>query len=386
MAELDRLARELREELGSPPESWLAAQRARVREALRVSPRRPWWQGAAPWAVATVAALAAVLGLAALRRPAGGAERWLTSEELRAPLRLDDGSSISLAPGSRGRLYEDGSAVRFDLHHGRASFDVVPARRRTWTVSAGKNEVRVVGTRFSVFYGSGESFEVEVERGVVAVKVPERNASIELGAGDHLHGHPGRMEVAHRGSAKAPAAETPEVAGSAPAAEAPPPAPPSAWAPSVATVADWQLRYREGKYAESLALVRSTGVAKRLEELGPGLLADLADAARLGGEPELAVRALSALLRRFPNAPEARDGAFLLGRVHALRADRRAAIDAFERYLGGRQGRYASEALGRLMELYSARGDREKAREMARRYLERAPKGPYGRLARSLLE
>ena len=42
--------------------------------------------------------------------------------------------------------------------------------------------------------------------------------------------------------------------------------------------------------------------------------------------------------------------------------------------------------LGRLMELYSAGGDQQKAREMARRYLDRAPKGPYGRLARSLLE
>ena len=38
------------------------------------------------------------------------------------------------------------------------------------------------------------------------------------------------------------------------------------------------------------------------------------------------------------------------------------------------------------MELYSARGDAERAREMARRYLERAPSGPYHRLARSLVD
>jgi hypothetical protein len=38
------------------------------------------------------------------------------------------------------------------------------------------------------------------------------------------------------------------------------------------------------------------------------------------------------------------------------------------------------------MELHSGRGDTERARAMAKRYLERAPDGPYKRLAISLLE
>jgi TolA-binding protein len=196
------------------------------------------------------------------------------------------------------------------------------------------------------------------------------------------------MEVAHGAAPtrKAPVASATEPSdepGALPSASPPAPVEPI---PSAAPTADWQARYRDGKYAESLALLRSSGVAKRLDELTPRMLGEVADAARLGGDPELAVRALNVLLRRFPAAPEARDGKFLLGRVHAVRGDAASAIGAFESYLESRKSApYTNEAIGRLMELYSARGDTEKARAMARRYLERAPDGPYRRLARSLV-
>ena len=138
--------------------------------------------------------------------------------------------------------------------------------------------------------------------------------------------------------------------------------------------------------SESLALARAGRVDKRLGELPPDALADLAEAARLGGDPELAVRALTALLRRFPGAPEAREVKFLLGRVQVLRGDAGAAVAAFESYLGdGRSALYTNEALGRLMEIYSTRGDTQAAQGIARRYLARAPNGPYRRLADSLL-
>jgi outer membrane protein assembly factor BamD (BamD/ComL family) len=73
--------------------------------------------------------------------------------------------------------------------------------------------------------------------------------------------------------------------------------------------------------------------------------------------------------------------------VHALRGDTTAAIGSFESYLAQRGASpYATEAIGRLMELYSGRGDTERARAMAERYLDRAPNGPYKRLALSLVE
>ena len=399
MDELDPLASELRRELGRPPDAWQEAQRTRWRQGLRARQQRSRVRVMAPWVAASLSVIAVVLWLVASRRPPAGSERWLVAEELPGPVRLDDGSSITLAPGGSGRLTADAAAVRFDLHQGRASFDVIPGHRRTWTIRAGKNEVRVVGTRFSVFFGAGETFEVEVERGVVAVQVPDRNASMELKAGDHLQGRPGQLEVAH-GTASAPApaavsATAPTAATDEESAHLPAPAPlpearvpaalPSASEPG-ASRADWQLRYAEGNYAESLALVRAHGVGKHLNDLSPSALAELADAARLGGDPELAVRALTLLVQRFPGAAEARDGRFLLGRVHALRGDDAAAVDAFESYLRSvPSGRYVNETRGRLMELYAKRGDTQRARAVAERYLELTPNGPYRRLARSLV-
>jgi hypothetical protein len=380
MAELEPLASALRRELGAPPEAWQQAQRSRLRQVLRDAPPRVRSRRFVPILGAALALTAALVWLGTRAAPASDVERWLVAEELRSPFRFEDGSSIALAPGARGRLFADASSVRFDLHHGRASFDVTHGQKRPWTVSAGKNEVRVVGTRFSVLYGPAETFEVNVERGIVSVRVPESKASVELKAGDRLQGRPGRMEVAH---AAPPAARARPVELEA-VAPAPSTAPPPSAVPAAST--DWQARYRAGQYAESLALLRSSGLARRLEELPPATLAGIADAARLGGDPELAVRALRVLLRRFPGAPEARDGKFLLGRVQALRGDTVAAVAAFEGYLapgGGTQ--YANEAVGRLMELYSERGKTERAKSMAQRYLENAPDGPYQRLARSLL-
>lgn len=393
MTELRHLATRLREELATVPESFQQAQRARFRSALERRQEQRSWLRFVPLFAAVVAIAGALLWVE-LRNPSRNeAERWLTGEKLGQPFRFDDGSSIVLAPDARGRLATSADFVRFDLQAGRASFDVTPGQERTWTITAGKNEVRVVGTRFSVSYTPSRAFEVDVERGVVSVRVPEQNASFELLAGDRLLEDSDRIEVVHASAKAQPAATTePERATNGeqvPDAELPASALPDARpAPSAESSphSEWRLRYREGQYADSLALLRANGVADRLNELPPQLLAEVADAARLGGDLELAVRALTVLMRRFPSAPEARDGQFLLGRVHALRGDSARAIAAFEAYSKrGPGARYTNESVGRLMDLYSARGEDERAREMARRYLEQAPNGPYQRLARSLV-
>lgn len=387
MTELDPLAKALKQELGSPPESWQRAQRDRLRESLATRPQRPPLLRFAPVLAAALVAVFAVVWVT-LREPLAdrAGPRSAGVEAFAGPIRLEDGSGIALAPGGRGRLVSDDRAVRFELQSGRADFDVVPGQKRTWTITAGKNVVTVIGTRFSVTYDPSGAFDVEVERGVVSVQVPERRASVELKAGDRLRGRSGTMEVAHA-TPDAPAhaaeesapAEVPEAASSARSAPVPPPEP--APAPS----ADWRGRYRDGKYAEALALLRASGVTERLEELGPRALAEVADVARLGGDTKLAARALGLLIRQYPKASEARDAPFLLGRVHALSGDRAAAIRAFESYLApGGSTQYANEATGRLMELYAGRGDEEQAKTMARRYLANAPNGPYRRLALSL--
>jgi TolA-binding protein len=392
MNELEPLASVLRKELGVPPPSFLEEQRFRVRRAL--SQRRRSRPVLAVSLVATACALAAALVFVVVssqhERPT---ERWLVASELPEPFRLDDGSTIALREDARGRLSTDASEVRFDLHAGRALFDVRPDRKRSWTITAGKNEVHVIGTRFSVSYGPSDALEVEVERGMVSVQIPDRRASIALEAGDRLRGGSGRVEVARTDRAAAASARAgARSAPPAPVAPSAPPAPdsvgsspPRSSESATAANGDWQARYREGMYAESLRLLRESGVGQRLNALPAATLAEIGEVARLGGDPELAVRALTALTQRFPSSPEARHAKFLLGRLHALRGDGAAATTALESYLrAGDASPYATEAIGRLMELYSGRGDTERARHMARRYLERAPGGPYRRLARSL--
>ena len=390
MADLDALAKALRNELGTPPEAWQKAQRERMREVLAAKPQRPLLARFAPVLALSLVAVCALVWFGSSRPNTQSGQASLAANGLAEPIRLEDGSSIVLAKGGRGRLVSEETTVRFELEVGRADFDVVPNQKRKWTITAGKNEVTVIGTRFSVSYEPSGAFEVDVQRGVVSVRVPERRASVELKAGDHLRGGPGRMEVVQgapgvsepAAAASAPS-EAPEPTPEAPASVAPAPAAPGSSAPPQS--AEWRDRYRDGKYAEALALLRASHAAERLESLGPRLLADIADVARLGGDLKLAARALGVLLRQYPRASEARDAQFLLGRVHALSGDRASAIRAFESYLeSGSSRRYANEAAGRLMDLYAERGDTERARAMAQRYLASAPNGPYRRLALSL--
>jgi TolA-binding protein len=376
MDELEPLSTALRTELGSPSKAWHDAQRARVQAGLRAPAPRSLSR-ATPWALAALALLAVLVGVV-VSRSGETLDQTLVAEALAAPFELGDGSSIALDPGARGHLVVREDSVRFALERGRARFDVNPERRRTWSVTAGKNEVQVLGTRFSVVYGLGEEFDVEVERGTVSVRVPDQPARIELKAGEHFRERSPRG----RSATAAPSANTASAPnGTAePASEAK-----SAGDAPLLPSSDWQARYRAGKYAEALALARASGVVHRLAELSPAALSDLAEAARLAGDSDLAVRALMSLLKRFPATAEGREARFLLGRVQALRGQAAAAIESFEGYLAGGATRYESEALGRLMELYAARGDDARARESARRYLERAPKGPYQRLAQSLV-
>jgi TolA-binding protein len=384
MTELDSLAQALKKELGAPPEVWQRTQRDRLRESLGRNPQRPAVLRFAPVLAAALVAVCALVWVT-WRGPIGDqGEPRAGVEAFAGPIRLEDGSGISLAPGGRGRLMSDDRAVRFELQSGRADFDVVPSQKRTWTITAGKNVVTVIGTRFSVTYDPSGAFDVEVERGIVSVQVPERRASVELKAGDHLRGRSGQMEVAHTlpGEPARPAEDSPGAEAPEPAVSASPALPAE---PTPVPSADWRGRYRDGKYAEALTLLRASRVTERLEELGPRALAEVADVARLGGDTKLAARALTLLIRQYPRAGEARDAQFLLGRVHALSGDRASAIRAFESYLEpGGSTQYANEANGRLMELYAGRGDEERARTMARRYLTHAPNGPYRRLALSL--
>jgi hypothetical protein len=257
-------------------------------------------------------------------------------------------------------------------------------------VTAGHYEVEVVGTRFSVLYEPPDALEVQVERGAVSVKVPHRQTPIQLTAGERLHAVDGRVALLHGPvlDAEMPSDPSDGVPG-ARSGDGPAVDPDARFASGDAARgferATWRTLFDQGRYGESLAAAKSIGIDRLLATLGPESLVALADVARLGGDPALAVRVLELLLRRFPASAQGKESRFLLGRLHVLRGEGPRAIAAFESYLNlAGSLPYAGEAMGRLMELYAAQNDIQKARALAQRYLEHSPNGPYRRLARSL--
>jgi TolA-binding protein len=122
-----------------------------------------------------------------------------------------------------------------------------------------------------------------------------------------------------------------------------------------------------------------------LAEANSADLAALADAARYGRHDDTARRALLAQRRRFPASSAARDASFLLGRLEETRGDTSGAVEWYDRYLAeSPSGTYASEALGRKMNVMQEVYGDERVRPVAAEYLSRFPQGTYAARARAL--
>lgn len=102
----------------------------------------------------------------------GGAvrERFAAVAALGGDVRFDDGSRITVEPGTElESLTNSGTEHRVLLHRGRARFEVEPGGPRRWIVEAGHASVEVIGTVFTVERAGGDVI-VEVERGRVMVR------------------------------------------------------------------------------------------------------------------------------------------------------------------------------------------------------------------------
>lgn len=384
MGELEKLGEEVRAELGVPSASWLRAQKQRVLRTAppsRGEPRRLVWLAAAALVLSAGLALALFVNFGAERaRPASVA---LSAGAETHRVRLDDGSSVALNPGARALVENAPALTRFDLQRGYVEFEVAHQGSRRFVVLAGAVEVTVVGTRFSVLHDASGAVEVQVTHGIVSVRSPDRGAPLLLKAGERFRG--GAVAAASAAPPREAAASLEAVAPTAatePSVE-PPSGTPAASAPASS---DWEAAYRERRYALATARAKELGVERLLGSLSAQKLAELGDAARLGGDADLALRTLDALKRRFPNSSEAADADFLGGKLLATRGQSQRAIERFEQYLKRGERAYTTEAMGRLVELYSSNGDSSRARAMAERYLERSPHGPYRRLCVSTLE
>ncbi len=374
-------------------------------EAPRVR-RRSGWRPAAALA-AGLAAASVVVALWIPGRPAPLSYRLEGAVEARAAgapigagarapasLRFSDGTFVTLAPASTGRvlaLARDGA--RLALEQGILRAEVVHTGRAAWTIDAGPFSIRVTGTRFATSWDPRAGrFSVDLEEGSVAVEGPLLGAGMPLAAGQRLDVDVGAARAtlgprAADGAAGPAAPAGPSVAGH-PAAPAAAAAPQPAAPARLEARPGWQALARGGSAPEALAAAEAAGLGGICAGAGAADLLLLADVARYAGRPDVARRAFTALGERFPRDPRAADALFGLG-VLALEVEGRPARAAalFAEYLAAwPRGELGREAAGRLVEAREAAGDGPGAAEAARGYLRDHPDGPHAPLARRTLE
>lgn len=291
-------------------------------------------------------------------------------------LRLEDGSLVTArSAGARVAPIEIGPrTVTVRLTSGTATFSVTPNPDRVFRVQANDVTITVVGTVFSVGLEPG-GVRVAVERGRVRVAWPENER--EISATEQLL-------VASAENRAARAVDTPPA--EQPAVEAPADAQSAALGPRSAGAArapssqpaarpDWRALAQDGDYGAALKRLGAEGPSAVRDEPGDLLLA--ADVARLGGHPGKAIDPLERVVTRFASDSRAPLAAFTLGRTLLDELGRpREAAKAFgrARQLDPR-GALAEDALAREVESWSRAGEESVARDRAREYVAKYPKG-----------
>jgi hypothetical protein len=272
--------------------------------------------------------------------------------------------------------------------------------------------VQVTGTTFDVRWSNTDGMlRVRLLHGVVSVHGPLASSGVTLLPGQELEARPddgtlriepARAEVGEAAPGAAVTTPTPTVPGPESAPPSLPPAPPAqvsppqgaaprarAAAPRTAQIgADWPRQVAAGDFDAIVQEAERCGVDGCVNTLSSDRLAALGDAARYSGHRDLARRALVAQRVRFPGTTAAEEAAFFLGRLaEDAHAPRETALRWYDLYLEETpDGTYAAEALGRKLVLVSGAGKTDEAREAARAYLERQPRGAFASRARAVLE
>ncbi|WP_417451469.1 FecR family protein [Kordiimonas sp.] len=112
--------------------------------------------------------VAAMIFTITMWAPAPAAQMYQTAVGERSTVTLDDGSRLQLNTGTRVQVAMLGDERRVTIDAGEAFFDVTRDESRPFVVTAGKSEVRVLGTQFSVRLGASSNV-ISVLSGLVSV-------------------------------------------------------------------------------------------------------------------------------------------------------------------------------------------------------------------------
>jgi hypothetical protein len=348
--------------------------------------------------LAGLALAVAVVVVVALRWPApptfqvagrnGEIGSWLSAQSGRdLPLSFSEGTRVSLAAGSRGRVARvSGSGARIELEHGSVAAQVTHRPGADWTFGAGPFEVAVLGTELNVSWTPQTGkFELSVTRGSVLLRGPLIPDAQEVRAGQLCRVDLTRrlMELG-RVTADQASAQPDTLVQPAPATSARvEPAAPEPAAALDAGAESWLALSQSGKPREALLAAERAGLAGIYRNATAESLLELAGAARLAGRPDVERAALLACRKRAAGLGPAAQAAYLLGRASAGAE----AAQWFETYLREQpRGLLAREASGRLIESHRAAGNTGAAAQAASRYLAAYPHGPHASMARRTLD
>jgi FecR protein len=385
-AGLARIARVLDEHIDEPRH---AAGRERLLSALSKRSRRA--TRSLPW-LAAAAALAITLGVILERRPArlqyhvaGAAVAdgpWLGVAPSGAalPVNFSDGTEVDFGPGSQGRVAEvTADGARIVLGAGVLQARVVHRPRARWAVAAGPYTIEVTGTAFDVAWSTAdEELELRLHDGSVVVRGPSLPDGLRVAAGQRLVARASTGEAQLSSLLAAPPHADPPLPGPADsAAEEPSPVHPASRPQPT-----WSEMLTDGNFRGVVEAASARGIDATLSH---GSLADvvaLADAARYLHERAIAKRGLLAERSRFGGSAEARDAAFVLGRMADDGGARDEAIRWYDTYLAeSPRGSFVAEALGRKLVALVEWGDTVRARTVAAEYLSRFPHGAHAAYA-----
>ncbi|MGC4090358.1 MAG: FecR domain-containing protein [Polyangiaceae bacterium] len=377
--------------------TWLAVQR-RLRGTEPVESARPWSRFAVP---VVAAALALAAGVAFALRPSPlqyqvrGAEvaaGWIQSQQRGGSVDFSDGSSVAMQPMSSIAVEVTGPhAARTRLAQGDLDVNVKHEQSTDFRFLAGPYEVHVVGTQFHLLWRPEQQlFSVVMREGKVQVTGPN-GLDRAVSAGETLRiGGEARAPLASneptaaaaRAALTAPSDVVSEVA---PARELGRAAAPTHTDASASPA--WSALVAKGQFAEVVKAAEALGTDRVLHERSAGEIGALAHAAHYTGHSALAVSAWSALRERFGGQKAARQAAFFLGRVYDQQGRRAEALRWLDTYLKEAPSDvYSSEALGRKLTLVSKLEGTLAARNVARDYIKRFPRGAYAQAARAILD
>jgi transmembrane sensor len=324
------------------------------------------------------AALASVAAVLIASLVYGSSAREVASVDY---VTLADGSRVKELGEAQWRVVEQRDAlVRLEVSRGQIEVDVVKRAERAFFVRADRLEVEVVGTVFRVSCGEIVA-RVEVDRGRVKVFDELGERLVELGAGESLEA-PRRFVASSAGElgaafaaglsgragevAQEVAVQEREVIEVAQEVEGP-------RVRRGVEAPRWSQLARRGDHKAAAPLLREAGRPVRVDEL---LLA--ADVMRLSGDVRGALPYLEAIERKHPRSSSAPTAMMTRGKLLLERLGEPAlAAQVFEELVKRYPGDVLAEhAAARAAQAWSEAGQRERAAEAARRYLERYPDGP----------